>query len=279
MSDDILARRIVYQIPGMEKVEVRRGFDYLRGRREAGEVEAGVGLDVYLPPDLPPDLRVPGVVLIHGGPAPSDAGSSGGAIRPPRTWGSFLSYGELIAASGMVAVTFDHRYIGWAGLDQAAADIDAAIAYAREHAESFQLDPNRLGLWAFSGGGVLLAPYLRRRPPYVRALAAYYPILDLADFRDVGPELTAGIVEKYSPAAALRDVRGPMPPFFLARAGQDSPRLTQGVDRFVTAALAANLPLALMNHPGGRHGFDILDDDLFTRTILARTIDFLKACL
>lgn len=278
MSDDILARRIVYQIPGMEKVEVRRGFDYLQARREAGEVQAGVGLDVYLPPDLPPGLRVPGVVLIHGGPAPSDAGSGGG-IRPPRTWGVFQSYGELIAASGMVAVTFDHRYIGWAGLDQAAADIEAAVRFAREHAESFQLDPDRLALWAFSGAGVLLTPYLRQRLPYVRALAAYYPIFDLADFRDVGPELTDELVEKYSPAAAIRNVRGPVPPLFLGRAGQDSPKLTQGVDRFVTAALAANLPLALMNHPGGRHGFDVLDDDLFTRTILARTIDFLKACL
>ncbi|HEX2225268.1 MAG TPA: alpha/beta hydrolase [Thermoanaerobaculia bacterium] len=277
MSDDILARRIVYQIPGMEKVEVRRGFDYLQGSREAGESGAGVGLDVYLPPDLPPGLRVPGVVLIHGGPAPSDAGSGGGAIRPPRTWGVFQSYGELIAASGMVAVTFDHRYIGWGGLDQAAADIDAAITYTREHAESYQLDPNRLGLWAFSGGGVLLTPYLRQRLPYVRALAAYYPILDLADFRDVGPELTDELVARYSPAAALGD-RGVVP-FFLGRAGQDSPKLTRGVDRFVQAALAANLPLALMNHPGGKHGFDVLDDDLFTRTILARTIDFLKACL
>ena len=75
---------------------------------------------------------------------------------------------------------------------------------------------------------------------------------------------------------ALSASRGGVPPFFLGRAGQDSPRLTQGVDRFVQAALAANTPLALMNHPGGRHGFDMLDDDLFTRTILARTLDFLN---
>jgi acetyl esterase/lipase len=179
----------------------------------------------------------------------------------------------------MVAVTFDHRYHGWGALDQAAGDVDAAVRYVRENADSFQLDPDRLALWAFSGAGVLLSPYLRQRPAYVRALAAYYPIFDLADFRDVGKELTDDLVERYSPAAAIGARGGRIPPLFLGRAGQDSPRLTQGVDRFVQAALAANLPLALMNHPGGRHGFDVLDDDLFTRTILARTLDFLKACL
>lgn len=268
MSDDILAKRIVYQIPGMEKVEVRRDLGYGAG--------AGVGLDVYIPPDLPPAMRLPGVILIHGGPAP--AGGVGGGIRPPRTWGVFTSYGELLAASGMVAVTFDHRYHGWGALDQAAGDIEAAIQYVREHADSFQLDPDRLALWAFSGAGVLLSPYLRRRLGYVRALAAYYPIFDLADFRDVAPELTDDLVKRYSPAAAIQG-GGAGVPLFLGRGGQDSPRLTQGVDRFVQAALAANLPLALMNHPGGRHGFDVLDDDLFTRTILARTLDFLKACL
>ena len=278
MTEDILAKRIVYQIPGMDKVEVRRDLVY------GG---AGAGMDVYIPPDVPPAMRLPGVLLIHGGPlpAPPPGGGGGGAgegggMRPPRTWGAYLSYGELIAASGMVAVTFDHRYFGWGALDPSAGDVEAAIQYVRERADSFQLDPDRLALWAFSGGGVLLSPFLRQRPAYVRALAAYYPIFDLADFRDVGPELTDDLVERYSPAAAIRGGAGRgVPPLFLGRAGQDSPRLLQGVDRFVQAALAANAPLALMNHPGGRHGFDILDDDLFTRTILARTLDFLKACL
>jgi hypothetical protein len=34
-----------------------------------------------------------------------------------------------------------------------------------------------------------------------------------------------------------------------------------------------------MNHPTGRHGFDILDDDARSREIIARTLDFLKARL
>lgn len=274
MSEDILAKRIVYQIPGMEKVEVRRDLVYS---------DAGRGMDVYIPPDLPPAMRLPGVMLIHGGPAPAPppggagGGAGGGGIRPPRTWGAYLSYGELIAASGMVAVTFDHRYFGWGALDQSAGDIEAAIQYVRERADSFQLNPDRLALWAFSGGGVLISPFLRQRPAYVKALAAYYPIFDLADFRDVGPELTDDLVARYSPAAAIGG--GGLPPLFLGRAGQDSPRLLQGVDRFVQAALAANIHLDLMNHPEGRHGFDLLDDDLRTRTILARTLDFLKTWL
>jgi hypothetical protein len=50
-------------------------------------------------------------------------------------------------------------------------------------------------------------------------------------------------------------------PIFIARAGLDHPRLNGALDRFVQEALAKNLTLELMNHPAGRHGFDILDDD------------------
>lgn len=255
MSENILLKRIVYQIPGMEKVEVHRDLSYS---------DHHLGMDVYTPPDLPAAMRLPGVVLVHGGPAPKRPESSEPQSRmpTPRTWGVFTSYGELIAASGMVAVMFDHRYYSPEHRPQSAADVAAAIRFARERAEDFHLDPDRLAVWAFSGGGVFLNPVLRDRPAHVRCLVAYYPVLDLEE--GVG---SAGDGRVH-------------PPLFLARAGRDSnPGLNQGVDRFVQEALAANAPIELINHPEGQHGFDLLDDDLRSRTIIARTIDFLKANL
>jgi hypothetical protein len=47
----------------------------------------------------------------------------------------------------------------------------------------------------------------------------------------------------------------------------------------VGRALAVNVSLDLLNHPAGRHGFDILDDDARSREVIARTIDFLRARL
>ena len=65
----------------------------------------------------------------------------------------------------------------------------------------------------------------------------------------------------------------------MARAGLDHPSLNATIDRFIAAALARDAPLEAMNHPEGRHGFDILDDDLRTRENAARTIEFLRTHL
>ena len=66
-------------------------------------------------------------------------------------------------------------------------------------------------------------------------------------------------------------------PMLIARAGQDFPGFNGTVDAFVAEALKHNLPLEVLNHPQGRHGFDIVDDDARSREIVARTFAFLRA--
>ena len=41
-------------------------------------------------------------------------------------------------------------------------------------------------------------------------------------------------------------------------------------------ALAKGANLDLLNHPEGRHGFDILDDDARSKQIIRHTIEFLR---
>jgi acetyl esterase/lipase len=62
----------------------------------------------------------------------------------------------------------------------------------------------------------------------------------------------------------------------VARAGLDSPWLNAGLDRFVERALAAGATIDLLNHPHGRHAFDVLDDDPRSRQIIRRTLAFLQ---
>jgi len=69
------------------------------------------------------------------------------------------------------------------------------------------------------------------------------------------------------------------PPILVARAGLDNPWLNEGIDRFVQAALASGATLDLLNHPEGRHGFDILDDDARSRQIIRHTLEFLREYL
>ena len=267
----IVEARVVYEIPGMETVDVRRDIPYKTVEDRVLE------MDVYRPAGLADGERRPGVVFVHGGPLPP-GGRFPEGIRTPKNWGTFVSYGELAAASGFVGVAFNHRYTGLDALDASVGDLEAAIGYVREHASELHLDPDRLALWVFSGAGPHLSLPLRERPAYVRCLVSFYPLLDFAPFAALGlgtapPE----IVEKYSPRALLED--GGIPPIFLARAGRDDPATNQSLSEFLAAALEHGVTVDFLNHPGGIHGFDIMNDDARSREIVARAFEFLAVHL
>jgi hypothetical protein len=68
-------------------------------------------------------------------------------------------------------------------------------------------------------------------------------------------------------------------PMFIARAGLDAEMVNRGIDVFIEEALSANAFLELVNHPSGRHGFDFLDDDDRSRSIIAGALAFAKTHL
>lgn len=269
-DDDFFRKRIVYEVPGMSGIEARRDIVY------GSAADGDLTMDVYLPPGLGADERRPGVLFVHGGPVPA-------AVWPGvKDWGVFISYGQLLAASGFVAVAFNHRYLDLRELAASWSNVAAALAFIRDQASAFHLDGDRLAVWVFSGGGPLIAPLLRDRPPHVRALVAYYAALDLASARGKTTQtiISDEAARDFSPAGCFPDDGAyDGPPILVARAGKDSALLNGTIDLFVQRALAANAPLDLMNHPAGRHGFDILDDDNRSREIIARTVEFLKSHL
>jgi acetyl esterase/lipase len=73
----------------------------------------------------------------------------------------------LVAASGFVGVTFNHRLFSVADFDRSAEEVAAAVAFVRSHAARFTADPERTAMWACSGGGPLLASAFRDRPAHV----------------------------------------------------------------------------------------------------------------
>jgi hypothetical protein len=54
------------------------------------------------------------------------------------------------------------------------------------------------------------------------------------------------------------------------------PGLNEKLDRFVSEALAHNLPVTLVNHPSGPHSFDLLDDGETSREIVRRILAFMR---
>jgi hypothetical protein len=210
------------------------GASSVRENVAIGDVHA----DIYLPAAAP----APIVFLIHGGPIPPGAQMKNIAL--------FRDYGHLLAGEGFVAVAFDHRYHVANDFANSIADVSAVIEHVRAAGVG---DADNVALWAFSGGGPLLA--LGFDKPYVRALVDYYAMLDGA------------------PLARVAEIRVPM---LIARAGRDMPQVNEPLSRFLDAALAHGVELELLNHAVGEHGFDLVTDDARTRQIVARTLGFLR---
>jgi poly(3-hydroxybutyrate) depolymerase len=264
---DVATQRIVYALPGMEKIRARKDVTYKR----VADVE--LKMDLYGPPNLRRGARRPAVVFIHGGALPPNLRTK------PKEWGAYVSYGQLAAASGLVGITFNHRFYGWdkKSLTAARDDVADAISFIRSNADRFGVDKDRLCLWGLSAGSLFLGPAIRDKPSFVRCLIFYYAIMDLEPLRKERPAITDDSAREYSPLYYLEGAGGAFAPIFIARAGRDEPDLNIAVDRFIQQALSRKATLDFSNHAEGQHGFDVLDDNDRTREIIRRTLEFIKA--
>jgi len=257
---------VVYSVPGIDKVEVHRDIIYKSVGPPAAKID--LKLDVYIPASAKPDQRFPAVILI-----------SGGGADVPHDWrdaGVYVGYGRILAASGFVGIPFSKRYArGAEGSLQGLDDFNDMVRYVRAHAAELQVDPDRLAFWAFSGGGTLLSPVLSQMRPFARAAVCFYCVAGL-DFPSMTDDDRAKMLAKMSPIVQIEQTDHFIPPIFVGRAGWDSDDLNRNLDRFIATALAKDLSIEVMNHPHGRHGFDIIDSDARSREIIQRALEFLS---
>lgn len=261
-------RPIVYSVPGMERVQVRKNVAY----KKADSVD--LKMDVYSPPNLKRRSRLPAVIFLSGGVD----------LRletKPKDWPAYVSWGRLVAASGMIGVTFTYR-LGFPRrqYEEGASDLMDLIAHLRSNAESLNIDGDRLCLIAFSGGGPMLSVPLRDRPDYIRCIIGLYTFMDTHHVDLAQAETSQQVIDAFSPVNHLVNSSRKAPPMLIARAGRDQIQaVTQSIDNFIKVAIEQNLLLDFVNHPDGEHGFDTRNDTARTREIIARTIAFMKAHL
>src|SRR5690349_20658141 len=124
--------RIVYAVPAMETIALRRDLQYKIAEGEP------LCADLYLPDNKAGAHPV--VIFIHGA---VPKGVKAKDMAP------FVSWGQLVAASGMAAVTFNHR-AEWANgfvagsLARAATDLADVISFVQTKAQEFHLEPQRI---------------------------------------------------------------------------------------------------------------------------------------
>jgi hypothetical protein len=268
-AQDLLKKTIVYTVPGMEKITIHKNITY---KTVDGEQ---LKMDIYMPPVKDKTQRYPVVIFVHGGPIMA-------SMTPPKEWGVFTSYGRLAAASGLVGVTFNHRYYGLykKNLVNSLADVKDVINLVTMKGSTYHINSDQICLWAFSGAGYHLSIPLKEKMTNVRCLVAYYAIMNLKYFLSKDNQVKmADILEYYTPVNYLENKEFPFPPVLIASAGKDAPPIKKSIQEFINESFKVNILIDFLNHPEGFHGFDVLNDDERSKDILKRTIQFIKGGL
>jgi hypothetical protein len=266
MSDDdvrreqMSKRRVVYTIPGLDAVTVRRDEPYRFTDTGA------LTMDFYYPPDSTASARTPAVIFVTGF---SDIGAERMLGSRFKEMGSFVSWAQLAAASGLVGITYANK-----GPD----DVHDALRHIEQDAASLRIDPNRIGIWACSGHGPNALSILMEHGhrSMTCAVLAYPYLLDLG----LTTHVADAAKQFHFVTATAGKTAADLPrnlPVFIARAGLDHmPGLNAALDQFVAAALAVNLPLTVVNHASGPHAFDLVDDSRASRETVKQMLAFLR---
>lgn len=163
-------------------------------------------------------------------------------------------------------------------------DIQRAIRYVRAHAESWQIDPARLGLIGFSAGGHLAATagthydegdpaslgpieHFSCRPDF---LMLCYPVISMGEFGHGGSRIhllgehpSAGELEYLS--NELR-VTADTPPTFLWHTADDPVVPVENTLLFARALSRCKVPFEIHLYQSGKHGLGLAEDHPEART-------------
>lgn len=195
---DALRLTVVYRLPEMDKVEVRRDLTY----KTVGGVE--LKMDVYTPPGAKAGTRLPVVIFVNG------VGDPPG--RPKlKEWGQYTAWPRLIAASGMAAVTYEARP------NEVGPDTEDLVKHVRASAAALGVDADRVALWSCSANVLLALPFtMDAAREYLRAAVFYYGFMNERPSRADVPLFVAragydnprlnGSIDEFVKAALADDV-------------------------------------------------------------------------
>jgi acetyl esterase/lipase len=239
-------------------VRVERGVAYLPADRE--ELA-----DLYFPLAPPAGVRLPAVVIIHGG------GWNGGQRDGKRE----LNIGGTLARNGYVAMSIDYKLARGIGAiwPQNLWDCKTAVRWLRVNADRLGLDPDRIGVMGGSAGGHLAAMVALTTPsdgldpvaPYgevscaVRCCIDLYGIADIARYHDVrmlGKTIQEA-PELYRLASPVTYVRRNSVPFLILHGTADKTVSIEQSKLFAAVLQKAGVPHEFVIVPDAPHTFDL----------------------
>ncbi|WP_409175535.1 alpha/beta hydrolase [Brevibacillus fortis] len=263
--NEIHKKQVVLEIPDMNTAKVIQDLVY---KEIDGEK---LTADIYYPASYSKEDSLPSVIFIHGD-APWEN------LRTIKESGQYTSWGQLAAASGLIGITFTHRSThGFTDLLGPTEDILDLFQYVQSCASELKIDSNRIGVWVCSAGGPTgLTALLKTKPEWAKCLVSYYSLMDLFDLKH---ELSEKQINEFSAINYLSDTPDRLPPMYVVKAELDSLIFNNSIDRFVHEAECLSVPVHLVNHSSGHHGFDLFDDNELSKEIIFETLTFFRTNL
>lgn len=231
-------------------------------------------LDVYRPVDDPaPGERRPAVLQIHGG---------AWVIGDKREQGLVLL--KHLAGEGWVGFNANYRLGPVATFPDQLVDVKRALAWIKEHADEYGVDPDFVIVTGGSAGGHLasLVALTPNDPEYqpgfedadttVQACVPFYGVYDFTNRHGWMPEgfvplflepyvMKASLAsepEKFSKASPVDRVNPDAPPFMIIHGSRDSLAPVEAARDFAERLKAATeAPVVYLELKGAQHAFEI----------------------
>ncbi|HXX91228.1 MAG TPA: alpha/beta hydrolase [Acidimicrobiales bacterium] len=248
-------------------VRVRRNIVFGRAGGRA------LRLDVHEPasPPVPGDRR-PALIQVHGG---------GWVIGFKDRQGQLLM--KRLAQRGWVCFNVDYRLSPMATFPDHLVDVKRAIAWVRDHADEYGVDPDFVAVTGGSAGGHLAAltaltgnepqyqPGFEEADTSVQAAVPFYGVYDFTNRngswpKEVVPLFLAPVVmkcdpdeapERYAAASPLDQVRAGAPPFFVIHGELDVLAPVEDARDFVRRLReVSDQPVYYLELRGAQHAFE-----------------------
>jgi hypothetical protein len=177
-------------------------------------------------------------------------------VGPPlREWKSYVEWARLVTRRNLAGVlydgpAYDQALSAAANQQRAEAFADSVLSAMRRKAAALRVDGSNVVLWAASANTSAGTPLaLSGTRSGISGYVLYYGAGDVQS-----PRL---------------DV-----PVFVARAGLDAPALNRDLDSLTRRLVSSGAAVTVVNYPGGRHAFDLLDSTAITAHIIEQTLSF-----
>lgn len=175
----LIERLLVYQIPEMQQVKVKKKQVYL-------EDEHTLHYDIYYPESYQKGQTLPVVIFANG------------ITMTVPDWRFYQDWARLVATRGMIAIIYQARH------NTAMQDNDALLQHLRTNATELGINKDRMGIWACSGhvptAGFKLA--LQEEKNFFKCAVFYYGQMEEKVLR---PELPILVVRCGKDEAELNE--------------------------------------------------------------------------